>query len=68
MLDVFNVWSFKTILEYKKWVIEMENLIDPIFYAIIDRQTLKAIGVISYLRIDIKIFNRSWSFNFLKFT
>ena len=46
----------------------MENLIDPIFYAIIDRQTLKAIGVISYLRIDIKIFNRSWSFKFLKFT
>ncbi|EMJ97038.1 GNAT family N-acetyltransferase [Leptospira alstonii] len=43
---------FNTLLEYQNWVIEMQNLKDPAFYAIIDKISSKPIGVISFLRID----------------
>lgn len=43
---------FATELEYRDWVVSREGGIDPFFYAIIDRETEKATGVASYLRID----------------
>lgn len=49
-----NYGPFNTISEYKKWIIGIEDLIDPTFYAIIDKNTSKAVGVISYLRIDLE--------------
>ncbi|EOQ90141.1 acetyltransferase (GNAT) domain protein [Leptospira yanagawae serovar Saopaulo str. Sao Paulo = ATCC 700523] len=47
-----NYGPFDTISEYKKWITGIENLTDPTFYAIIDKNTSKAVGVISFLRID----------------
>jgi len=38
--------------EYRAWVESKQGDHDPYFYAIIDRQTGKALGVASYLRID----------------
>ncbi|ASV06413.1 GNAT family N-acetyltransferase [Leptospira interrogans] len=43
---------FKTFIEYQNWIREMQNLVDPTFYAIIDKNTSKPVGVVSYLRID----------------
>jgi RimJ/RimL family protein N-acetyltransferase len=43
---------FATEAAYRDWVISREGGIDPFFYAIIDRETEKATGVASYLRID----------------
>ncbi|EMO89284.1 hypothetical protein LEP1GSC024_3964 [Leptospira noguchii str. 2001034031] len=43
---------FNTFIEYQNWIREIQNLVDPIFYAIIDKNTSKSVGVVSYLRID----------------
>lgn len=37
---------------YRKWADEMARSGDPLFYAIIDRTTERALGVASYLRIN----------------
>jgi RimJ/RimL family protein N-acetyltransferase len=37
---------------YRAWVDEMSRKSDPLFFAIIDRESGRAIGVASYLRID----------------
>jgi RimJ/RimL family protein N-acetyltransferase len=37
---------------YRAWVDEVSHKSDPLFFAIIDRESDRAIGVASYLRID----------------
>lgn len=37
---------------YRAWVEEMSRRSDPLFFAIVDRASGKAVGVASYLRID----------------
>lgn len=39
--------------EYRAWVESQQGEHDPYFYAILDRQSGKAVGVASYLRIDL---------------
>jgi RimJ/RimL family protein N-acetyltransferase len=43
---------FESVDEYHVWVKQVQGQQDPMFYAIIDGQTNKAVGVASYLRID----------------
>ncbi len=43
---------FNTLDDYYSWTEEMCRSSDPLFYAIIDKATNKAVGVASYLRID----------------
>ena len=43
---------FATLDSYRAWTEEMCRRSDPLFYAIIDRATDRAVGVASYLRID----------------
>lgn len=43
---------FDTLESYRAWAEEMCRCSDPLFYAIIDRATDRAVGVASYLRID----------------
>ena len=43
---------FTSEAEYRTWVEGVQHKADPFFYAIIDAQTGKAVGVASYLRID----------------
>jgi RimJ/RimL family protein N-acetyltransferase len=43
---------FDTLASYRAWADEMCRRSDPLFYAIIDRPTGRAVGVASYLRID----------------
>jgi RimJ/RimL family protein N-acetyltransferase len=43
---------FDTLDSYRGWAEEMCRRSDPLFYAIIDRATDRAVGVASYLRID----------------
>ena len=38
--------------EYLEWLIQKSQLADPLFFAIIDLSTNRAVGVASYLRID----------------
>jgi RimJ/RimL family protein N-acetyltransferase len=38
--------------QYRAWVDGVAHKADPFFYAIVDRETNKAVGVASYLRID----------------
>jgi RimJ/RimL family protein N-acetyltransferase len=59
MLDVEGkMWTylrygpFATLESYIAWAEQMRCSSDPLFYAIIDKATEKAIGVASYLRID----------------
>lgn len=53
-----NMWTylpygpFESSLGYEAWVREMSGQRDPLFFAIVDRATDRAIGVASYLRID----------------
>lgn len=46
---------FKTFEEYHAWALTAEPSEDPLFHAIIDLKSGKAIGVASYLRIDPKM-------------
>jgi RimJ/RimL family protein N-acetyltransferase len=43
---------FDTLDDYVAWLEEMCGKSDPLFYAIVDKPTARAIGVASYLRID----------------
>ena len=43
---------FDTLDSYRAWADEMCRRSDPLFYAVIDRATGRAVGVASYLRID----------------
>ncbi len=37
---------------YRRWLAEMAGLNDPLFYAIVDDRSSKAVGVAAYMRID----------------
>jgi RimJ/RimL family protein N-acetyltransferase len=43
---------FDTLATYRAWTEEMSRRSDPLFYAIIDSATDRAVGLASYLRID----------------
>ena len=43
---------FKSEAEYRVWVEGAHHKADPFFYAIIDSETNKAVGVASFLRVD----------------
>jgi RimJ/RimL family protein N-acetyltransferase len=43
---------FATLPAYKEWVSQMSQKVDPLFFAIVDSQTHRAVGVAAYLRID----------------
>lgn len=43
---------FKGESEYQTWVEGVQHKADPFFYAIIDSETNKAVGVASFLRVD----------------
>jgi RimJ/RimL family protein N-acetyltransferase len=43
---------FDTLDRYQEWIKEMCRRSDPLFYAIIDKTTGRAVGVASYLRIE----------------
>jgi RimJ/RimL family protein N-acetyltransferase len=43
---------FATLVDYRTWVEGSARGNDPMFFAIVDRTTGKAVGVASYLRID----------------
>ena len=43
---------FTTPDSYRDWIVKHEKSKDPIFYAIVDHNSNKALGVASYLRID----------------
>lgn len=43
---------FSSESEYRNWVEGAQHKADPFFYAIIDKNSNKAVGVASYLRID----------------
>ncbi len=43
---------FTSAVQYRTWVVGVQHKTDPFFYAIIDSDTKKAVGVASYLRID----------------
>jgi RimJ/RimL family protein N-acetyltransferase len=43
---------FATLAAYKEWALRVSQTVDPLFYAIVDIQTRRAVGVASYLRID----------------
>ena len=43
---------FPSFAQYRRWLDEMSGWADPLFYAIIDLATDKAVGVASYMRIS----------------
>lgn len=43
---------FTSFDEYRLWLLHVAGASDPLFFAIIDRTTGRAVGVCSYLRID----------------
>jgi RimJ/RimL family protein N-acetyltransferase len=43
---------FQTEADYINWVLKFQHQKDPMFYAVIDLETKKAVGVAAYLRID----------------
>jgi RimJ/RimL family protein N-acetyltransferase len=43
---------FATLSAYKEWALKMSQSVDPLFYAIVDIPTRRAVGVAAYLRID----------------
>lgn len=43
---------FESFEKYRGWVHEMSGKTDPLFFAIVDRATERAVGVASFLRID----------------
>jgi RimJ/RimL family protein N-acetyltransferase len=43
---------FDSLDGYRTWVGEMSGKLDPMFFAIVDRATGRAVGLASYLRID----------------
>lgn len=57
---------FETEAEFTKWVASVDHSTDPLFYAIIDLETEKAVGIASYLRIDTT--NRTIEVGWLTFS
>lgn len=57
---------FDTEAEFTKWVASVDHSTDPLFYAIIDLSTGKAVGIASYLRIDT--INRTIEVGWLTFS
>jgi len=45
---------FQSVDDFSDWVQQVQGQQDPVFYAIIDNQTNKAIGISSHLRVDPK--------------
>src|ERR1700674_509860 len=45
---------FDSLVSYRAWVEEMSSRRDPLFFAIVNQSTNRAVGVASYLRIDPK--------------
>ena len=43
---------FESLVEYREWADEVSRSSDPLFHAIVDAATGKAVGVASYLRIS----------------
>ena len=43
---------FSTIDDYEVWFRNAEASHDPLFFAIVDRESVRAVGIASYLRID----------------
>lgn len=46
------IGPFTTFDDYKRWVEQVETSDDPLFFAILDLLTGKAVGVATYMRID----------------
>jgi len=46
---------FASLADYRKWIDETCLSDDPLFHAIIDKKSGKAVGIASYLRIDAKV-------------
>ncbi len=57
---------FATEAEFTNWVASVDHSTDPFFYAIIDLETEKPVGIASYLRIDT--LNRSIEVGWLTFS
>jgi RimJ/RimL family protein N-acetyltransferase len=43
---------FATLGEYRQWAESVQRRDDPMFFAVIDTETTRALGIASYLRID----------------
>jgi RimJ/RimL family protein N-acetyltransferase len=43
---------FQTEADYVNWVLKFQHQQDPMFYAVVDLETKKAVGVAAYLRMD----------------
>jgi len=43
---------FQSEADYRSWVSRFQHQQDPMFYAVVDLETKKAVGVAAYLRID----------------
>ena len=52
MWTYLSYGPFDTLNSYRGWAEEMSRRSDPLFYAIIERATERALGVASYLRIN----------------
>ena len=64
--DYLPYGPFASLEEYRNWITSQEVLDDPYFYAVIDKKTGKALGVMSYLRINpeagsIEVGHINWS-------
>ena len=46
---------YRSFEPYREWVLSVESSVDPLFFAVVDGETEKAIGIASYLRIEPKI-------------
>lgn len=54
MWTYLSYGPFQTLDAYREWAEKFARSEDPLFYAIVDRDTSKAVGVASYLRIDVQ--------------
>ncbi|HLJ54158.1 MAG TPA: GNAT family protein [Chthonomonadaceae bacterium] len=43
---------FETLAAYRAWAEAAQRSADPLFFAVVDRRTERAVGIASYLRID----------------
>jgi RimJ/RimL family protein N-acetyltransferase len=43
---------FQAEADYRNWVLKFQHQQDPMFYAVVDLETKKTVGVAAYLRID----------------
>jgi RimJ/RimL family protein N-acetyltransferase len=54
MWTYLSYGPFQRLDAYREWAEKFARSEDPLFYAIVDRDTSKAVGVASYLRIDVQ--------------